>query len=569
MAAPIGSVTIVGGGTAGWLTALLLSTYLAPKSARDAPTIRLIESPTVATIGVGEATVPAMPRTLRLAGIAESRFFRDCNASFKLGVRFDNWNVDQRGDPVDYTNPFSRGVTIGGVSVAEYFVRYGAGGLSYSEVISYCDDLARAHKGPRPLGAKPFDQSVGFAYHLDAGRFAAMLQDVCTQRGVRHILDDVVDVERDQHGYIAALDLNEGGRHPVELVIDCTGFRGMIINEVLEEPFVSYSRYLANDRALAVQLPHPDPNKLEPLTRSTALGAGWVWRVPLYNRVGTGYVFSSDHRTDEEARAEFLAHLGPAGEGAEPRVIPMRIGRTRNPWVKNCVAVGLSAGFIEPLESTAIHMTEMAVRNLLTYFPDSDYAEPLRERYNAVANRLYDEIRDFICLHYALSNRTDSQYWIDAREALELPDRLAGNIELWRHKLPTHDDIGHYSLFSRDTYVAVLLGKRVYQMDGFARSNTRAGVHTDPDQWRDYLRKARAHVSEIVARSADHRALLDGLRGASPARVAAAARKTPPVARPTVPLPGQSAPLTAPIRPAAGPRPTRADSTTDDGRNLL
>ena len=183
------------------------------------------------------------------------------------------------------------------------------------------------------------------------------------------------------------------------------------MSKVLEEPFVSYSKYLANDRAVAVQIPHPDPMKIPPVTRSTALGAGWSWRVPLFHRIGTGYVFSSAHRTDEAAKAELLAHLGLTPEEAEPRVIPMRIGRSKNLWVKNCVAVGLSGGFIEPLESTAIHMIDMSIRWLLAYFPDSDFADPLRNRYNKLMISLYDEVRDFICLHYALGNRTDDPYW--------------------------------------------------------------------------------------------------------------------------------------------------------------
>jgi tryptophan halogenase len=247
----------------------------------------------VKTVGVGEATVPAMPILLRQAGVNERDFFKRCNASFKLGVWFDNWNVDRNGKPVAYINSFNEGRVVRGVESAYYYLKYGIGGGPFSDVVTAAVDLARACKGPHPLGAKSEEQNPGFAYHLDAGLFAELLRDICVARGIDHIRDDVVDVEKDERGHIAALQLKERGRQPVELVVDCTGFRGMLINKALGEPFVDYSKYLANDRAAAIQVPHPNPDKFEPLTRSTALSSGWVWRVPLYNRVGTGYVFIS------------------------------------------------------------------------------------------------------------------------------------------------------------------------------------------------------------------------------------------------------------------------------------
>jgi tryptophan halogenase len=554
MGQPIKNVTIVGGGTAGWLTALLLATYCrSGKGGRAGPQdlqVTLIESPNVKSVGVGEATVPSMPILLRQAGVNERDFFKRCNASFKLGVLFDNWNVDRNGKPIAYINSFNEGRVIRGVESAYYYLKYGAGGGPFSDVVTAALDLARAFKGPHPLGAKSEEQNPGFAYHLDAGLFADLLRDICVGRGIDHVRDDVVDVEKDERGFIAALQLKERGRLPVELVVDCTGFRGMLINKALDEPFVDYSKYLANDRAAAIQVPHPNPDKMEPLTRSTALGAGWVWRVPLYNRVGTGYVFSSAHRSDEEACDELLAHLRttgqPPAEGAEPRIIPIRVGRTRNAWVKNCIAIGLSSGFIEPLESTAIFMIEKSVRWLLTYFPDSDFAEPQRARYNKVSNRLYDEVRDFICLHYALNNRTDSPYWIDSREALEVPDSLAENLELWKHTLPTRHDLDSRLLFGHRIYHAVLLGKQVYET-GFAPPPVSA-ITLHPDTWRDYVKQFRRGVAQAAQVLPDLKTLLATLRGElDPATLSgqAAGPRMPaaPGLRGTVPLPGQAAPL--------------------------
>ena len=537
MAEPISEITIVGGGTAGWLAALLLQTLIRdPKRSRKPIDITLIESPNVATVGVGEATVPGMPRTLREAGLSERDFFKRCNASFKLGVMFNGWNTDAKGKPISFMNPFHPVPSIAGIEAGYYMLRYGAGGRDFVQTYSPSVDLYRACKGPRALGAKPYETTAGYAYHLDAGAFAGMLRDICVERGVTHIREDVVRVEQDERGYISALELSESGRRPVQLVLDCTGFKGVIINEVLKTPFVSYAKHLANDRALAVQLPHKDPTKIPSATQSTALGAGWVWRVPLYHRIGTGYVFSSAHRTDEEAKAEFLAHLGPEGEGAEPRVIPMRIGRTQETWVKNCVAVGLSSGFIEPLESTAIHTIDMTVRWLATYFPRRDFAEPLRARFNKLTTSLYDEILDFIVLHYALGNRTDDPYWIDAR-AMELPDSLATNLDLWKRNLPSHYDVEFDSFFDASIYQTVLLGKQVYDT-GFGSVDRLNTMALPRKAWNDVLANSKRNIGNLVKGLADHRTLMQELRGElQPAQQFAGFG----AGAATVPLPGMGA----------------------------
>ncbi|MGV6812164.1 MAG: tryptophan halogenase family protein [Brevirhabdus sp.] len=563
MGKPIQNITIVGGGTAGWLSALILSkTFAHPSDDRPPVQITLIESPNVATVGVGEATVPNMPRTLQYAGISEQQFFKECNASFKLGVMFSNWNVDRKGKFIEYMNPFEAGHPIDGAEPAEYFLRFGAGKYDFVQSVAAGIDFARACKGPRPLGAPEYRNSVSAAYHLDAGAFARMMQAFCTAQGVEHVRDDVVDVELDERGFVAALQLKEQGRRKVELVIDCTGFRGLIINKALKEPFESYSKYLANDKALAVQLPHKNPKKIESMTRSTALGAGWSWRVPLYHRVGTGYVFSSAHRTDDEAADEFLAHLGDQGKGAEPRVIPMRVGRSTRHWVKNVVAVGLSGGFIEPLESTAIHMIDMALRWLVTYFPDTDFSPALSNRYNEVSGAFYDEVRDFICLHYALNNRDDTQYWIDARTELEVPDSLAANLEIWRHKLPAAMDLPSAVLFSFHVYQAVLLGKQVYE-NGWGAEDIKYGQTLDRDLWRRLVAKTRGEVDRSLKLAPDHRTLLTHLRGDRPEPRKPGFAPASAGVSATVPMPG-AAPA-ARVKVSLGEQKVQAD----DGPAIL
>ncbi len=327
--------------------------------------------------------------------------------------------------------------------------------------------------------------------------------------GVEHILDDVEDVELDARGHVAAVHLKDrGGHHPVEFVVDCTGFKGgLIINKALKEPFIDYSKYLGNDRAMALQIPHPNPNVIASCTSSTALGAGWSWRVPpLFHRIGTGYVYSNAHRTDDEARDEFMAHLGtdaPPKGGAEPRVIPMRVGRTRNAWVKNCIAIGLSSGFIEPLESTAIHMIDLGIQRLIAYFPDSDFSDAHRNRYNKTMDGLYNEVLDFICLHYALGNRTDSQYWIDARTELQVPDRLAENLELWKHQPPAALDLETGHLFNHPTYQAVLMGKRVYETGYGSGRFTRRYV-LRREAWAKHLMEFSREIQRVTKACSDH-----------------------------------------------------------------
>lgn len=514
MGQPVKSITIVGGGTAGWLAANMLITYFNPPGQKPRLKVTLIESPNIKTIGVGEATVPAMPRMLQQMGISEREFFRRCNASFKLGVNFINWNHTEDGKPVSYINPFNSGAPIKGHSPAEYFQAFGRQATDDTfaddiiEVTCPARDAIDLKKGPRPLGGEDFSHPMAYAYHLDAGLFAEMLRDVGVARGVEHIRDDVEKVNLDERGFVSSLSLKERPAHPVQLVIDCTGFRGLVINKAMGEEFIPYSNYLMNDRALAVQIPHKDPTDLEPCTRSTALGAGWTWNVPLYSRVGTGYVFSSAHRTDEEATKEFLAYLGKTEDEAQPRAIPIRVGRTRNAFVKNCVAIGLSSGFIEPLESTAIYMIEMGIRWLFHYFPDTDFNPALAKRYNDVSSELYDEVRDFIVLHYALNNRTDSDYWIEAREKMPVPDSLTENLEVWKHALPFDYDLKSQKLFTYWNYMVVLFGKGFYPRNHQFAS---AGGLMRKD-WETYIRNMRAKKRAMMAQLPGQYDLLQHLR---------------------------------------------------------
>ncbi len=540
MARRINNITIVGGGTAGWMAAIYLATRLGRPVAGEAVQITLIESPGIGTIGVGEATVPLMRSWLRDMAIDEHEFLWRCNGSFKLGVRFSNWNQDEAGRPLEFIHPF-HGIEmdIRGFKPGAYFLKYGLknGPANCDDHLSPSCALIDNYRAPRQLDHPDYEKGVRYAYHLDAGLFARYLQEIAAERGVIHVSDDVVDVELGEDGFVTALHLKEHGVRPVELVVDCTGFRGLIIQKALSEPFESYGRNLLCDRALAVQLPHPEPVRLEPCTRATALGAGWSWRVPLFSRIGTGYVYSSAFLSDEDATEEFLRHLGPGGEGAEPRVIKMRVGRSRRSWVKNCVAVGLSSGFIEPLESTAIYIIQNSLRWLVTYFPDLDFSPQLAGRYNDLLEQLYLEIRDFNILHYVTNNREDTDFWHAARNDLEVPDSLRENLELWRHALPVVYDFSNKFLFNHWSYMLVLFGKGYF--NDLALPTAPSLQEAD---WRNYSSEMDRVKADLLRQLPDHYVLLCDIRRrvetGEPAVPAAAVRGW--LGRPTVGLPSDA-----------------------------
>ncbi len=469
MGRPLRSITIVGGGTAGWLTAAFLNRYCKPKDGKHQLSITLIESPTIPIVGVGEASLPGMVVLLNQLGVSESEFFKFTDATYKVAAQFINWNHDDKGQPTEFLNVLNGPNAIDGRSLADYFVTFDASrasptaGMAYVNAFSPAVDIVRGNLAPRRPGDPDFSAELGYTYHFDATKLATFLRDIATRRGVTHILDDVEEVNLDDRGFVKTLKLQREGEHDVDLVVDCTGFRGSILQKALGEPFEPYSDHLLNDRAAVIQIPHKDPRVLAPTTRATGFSSGWNFNIPLTSRVGTGYVFSSHFISDEKAVEELLAFYGEQAKGCEPRVIPMRTGRVRNAWVKNCVALGLASGFIEPLEATAIFMSDLGARWLAHYLPTRDFEPELAVAYNRQIKRLYEEVRDLVQLHYRLNNRQDTPYWIAAREEVKLSDRLQENLRLWRYTTPEVLDLESSFLFSSPVYTLVLIAKGFYK----------------------------------------------------------------------------------------------------------
>lgn len=507
----INRVTIVGGGTAGWLSAAMLGTFLNERRSGPPVEIELIESPRVPTIGVGEATVPGMRSLLERIGLDETQFLLRCNASFKYAVRFDGWNINGPATGKSFYHPFDGPGYVRGKDPAYHFHRFGRveGKTDLVDSVLANVALVEACRAPRQEGGKAFEGALRYSYHLDAALFAKYLKEVTLARGVRHIVDDVVDVTQDERGYIKSLTLEQGGDHPVEFVVDCTGFHSRILGEALGEPVESWGRQLLCDRALAIQIPHIDQKSLRPCTTATALGAGWVWNLPLFNRVGTGYVYSSTHRTDDEARDEFVSHLESKGYtvDGEPRVIRMNVGRRPRSWVRNCVGIGLSAGFVEPLEATSIHTISASLRLLAANFPDAEISDPLIRRFNRLSGELYDNILEFIVMHYVTADR-EEPFWLAARNEIDVPDRLAENLALWRHMLPSEPDITGMQLFSHWSFLGILYAKGYFEDVEFPLEGS-----VNAEDWRSYYNHVQQQKKNFVAALPDHYTFLNNLRG--------------------------------------------------------
>ncbi|MBT8471608.1 MAG: tryptophan 7-halogenase, partial [Marinicaulis sp.] len=476
--------------------------------------ITVIESPDVGIIGVGESTARPMSDLLRILGVPESEFIKRCNATFKLGGLFTNWDFDTNGKPITWVNPFFSQTDINGFNPAAAFASFAMDqngeptGEDFTEAISVCPEMIRGRRGPRAIGAQDYQSDIPYSYHMDAVELAAILMEQGKRLGVRQILDHVNDVKLDERGYVSDLTLKENGDYPVEFIIDATGFASIIIGKALGEPFEPYKKYLLNDRAAVAQLPHEDPTKIEPTSRATGMNAGWSFRVPLFNRVGSGYIYSSDFISDDEAIAEFKALAGDAAKGAEPRVIRMRIGKTRRSWVKNCVALGLSSGFVEPLEATAIYSVHVALQWLVSYFPDSDFDPAVAARYNKMIDGLYNEIIDFIALLFCTGNREDTPYWQAVHNDMEIPPRLKENLELWRSTFPDDLDLGTRTFFTPTSYRSALMGKRFFK----GGDNMQAAALGETN-WKKYLELRKQRTQGLLQKLPDHYELLKNIRG--------------------------------------------------------
>ena len=462
---PIKNVLIVGGGTAGWLTAAFLAKSLGAKRNTEVR-ITLVESREIGIIGVGEGTFPSIRGTLSAIGIPEATFLRECSATFKQGVRFDHWTRPPGAPGHDhYFHPFSQpSQRPGGPELLPYWLLGAAGpNAAFAEAATLQKRVADAAHAPKRLSDGDYLGPLNYAYHFDAARFAALLSSHAQQNlGVGHIVATVERVELDaDSGAIAAVHTRESGALMADLYIDCTGFRAALIGEALGSPVRLLDDSLFVDRALALQVPYPSADTPIPsYTIATAHEAGWTWDIGLQQRRGIGYVYSSRHTDDAAAEDVLRRYIGPAAEGlGQPRALKLKVGYRDVQWVKNCVAIGLSAGFLEPLESSGIGLIEAAAYLVSYLFPADGDMAPTARLFNTQMRQRFENVTDFIKLHYCLSQRSDSAFWRDNCAAASIPERLQDKLARWRCRPPHRlDFITDLEMYPPSSWQYVLYG---------------------------------------------------------------------------------------------------------------
>lgn len=447
----IKEVVIVGGGTAGWMAAAAFSRYLNNGYTRTT----LIESEEIGTIGVGEATIPPLINYNAMLGINENEFVAATKATFKIGIEFVNWGgIGER-----YFHPFGTyGHDLQGVHFHQLYLRERQRRL-LQDISAWSLSAVAASRGkfarPGPNAGAPLSQ-IRYAFHFDAGLYAAYLREYAQRGGVQRVEGKIVDTKlRGDDGFVESVILADGREIKGDLFIDCSGFRGLLIEQALGTGYEDWGHWLPCDRAVAAPCTYeggPDP-----FTRATAYASGWQWRIPLQHRMGNGLVYSSKHLSDDNAREVLRSNLEGELLG-EPRTLKFVTGRRKLAWNRNVVAMGLSSGFVEPLESTSIHLVQIGISKLLALFPDRQFNPVERDEYNRQMQGLFEDVRDFIILHYKATKRSDSEFW-DYCRTMSIPDSLERKIDLWRAKGRVFRD--ELELFATPSWVAVMLGQGV------------------------------------------------------------------------------------------------------------
>ena len=503
-------IVIVGGGSAGWLTAAVIAAEHHAVSG-DGLRVTLLESPDVGPIGVGEGTWPTMRDTLRKSGVTETGFLRECDASFKQGSRFNSWVTGREDDY--YFHPFvlPHGYTETNL-VPAWLQRHAD--VPFADLVSFQPHLCVRGKAPKQMATPEYAAVANYAYHLDAGKFGLFLRRHCIdQLGVRHVVDHVVAVNPHESGDIASLETRGHGALAGDLFVDCTGMQSLLLGQHYRIPFLSQKHVLFNDAALAIQVPYPaDDSPIASQTISTAQKNGWIWDIGLPTRRGVGHVYSSAHTSDEAAELELRAYLerteGPKRLGT-PRKLSFNPGYRETFWTRNCVAIGLSAGFIEPLEASALALVELSAGMLSDQMPATRTSmDIVARRFNDAFTYRWERVIDFLKLHYVLTRRTDTDFWRDNRRAETIPERLRELLALWRHQPPSRYDLYRIEeVFPSASYQYVLYGM------GFRPDQSPATRRSEDAERADaFFRETAQMTGKMLAALPTNRELIEHVR---------------------------------------------------------
>ena len=452
------NIVILGGGTAGWMTANLLQKKWRQRGIQ----ISVVESPDIGIIGVGEGSTPLLKEFFDSLEISESEWMPQCNATYKNGISFNDWSTVPGYE--SYFHPFPCSLdfaTFGFLYKYTELRRKGADVLAHPNRFSLMAGLTERKLAPLPAENFPFHFQYG--YHFDSVLIGKFLREKAKESGVSHIEATVEKVEQESDGSIKSLLLNTGQILSGDFFVDCSGFASILLQKTLKVPFVSFAENLFNDSAVAI--PTDIETEIPAETLSTALSNGWAWKIPLTNRFGNGYVFSSKYCSPDEAETELRTHLNILESDVEARHLKMKVGRVQETWAKNCVAVGLSQGFIEPLEATALQFVYSTIEQFSQALEEGNFSGKNRDEFNARMNANFEGVRDYIVLHYKTNSRSDSQYWIDNRENQKISDNLRAMIECWyaiedTQEALTRLNIGSY--YSQRSWTCLLAGVGVF-----------------------------------------------------------------------------------------------------------
>jgi len=503
----IKDIVIVGGGTAGWLTAGLIAARHDVRT-NDKLTITLVESPNVPIVGVGEGTWPTMRNTLRSIGISETEFIRECDATFKQGACFTKWVTGDNDDYYYHPLELPQGFVSG--NLAPHWLE-SDNGESFADAVSTQSHLCELGLAPKLITTPEYASIANYAYHLDAGKFASFLQKHCVDKlGVKHILADVTSIENDQQGHIEALVTAQVGRIDGDFFIDCTGFQSLLLGQHYQVPFESCNEVLFVDSALAVHAPYEAVDTpIATHTISTGQRSGWIWDIGLTQRRGVGYVYSSGHTTDEKAEQELRNYLRPRVpkvDDLDVRKIPIKSGHRSEFWHKNVVAVGLSAGFLEPLEASSLVLVELSAQFIADQLPPNNACmDIVAKRFNERTHYRWDRIIDFLKLHYCLTKRTDTEFWIDNCRPESIPESLQELLKLWKYQCPWQEDFAHKDeVFPSASYQYVLYGMQFKTVPSF-HGVTEANQRFAEEQFRENRKKRGVQAQHLP----EHRSLLN------------------------------------------------------------